>query len=448
MLGAPWVHGAHGARPRGAGRVIIVGAGMAGLGAARTLNDQYGFSAPNQVILLEGRDRIGGRIHTSRTLTTPVELGAAWIHGAQGNPITAIANAAGLETHKTDYGSINVFAQDGHAFSDADYDRVEDNAWAPKLQQALTWAESRDTDPSLAASLSAVQYGSGLSVRDRQLLDWIRFWDIELDLTCNDSSLSGWWYDSDLEFSGADLLIPSGYDQIVNHVATGLDIRMGHVVDRIEWSTTGVVVKTNRGSFEAEHCICTLPLGVLKSPRVVFSPRLPSGIQGAIGRLGFGRAFKMALKFPKLYWDADEHFFGVVGATRPQSIEMLNMTSYTQQPMLLIEANQDLAATLESATETEAVSRVMLDVRRAFGASVAEPTAVVRTNWGSSPFTRGSYSYMAVGSSPQDQQALAAGAGTGARLVFAGEHCSWQYPGTVHGAWLSGLAAAARVNTG
>lgn len=120
-------------------------------------------------------------------------------------------------------------------------------------------------------------------------------------------------------------------------------------------------------------------------------------------------AFKIALKFPKVFWDRDEHFFGVIGASRPESVELLNMARYTEQPILLLEAIQHLAATLESASETEAVSRVMKDISAAFGASVPEPTAVVRNDWGASPFTRGSYSYWAVGSSDKDQRALAVG---------------------------------------
>lgn len=428
------------------GRVLVLGAGISGLAAARSLVDRYGGSAPGQVVILEGRDRIGGRIATDTSLGTPVDIGAVWIHGARRNPIAELAAQAGITTDVTDYESLRLFDTDGAEVAATDYARLEADVYTPALLQARAWADARDSDPSLAQALAAVNPDAGLSAAERRILDWLWFWSIELDLTAELSQLSAWWWDSDRALKGPDVLFPSGYGQVVEAVAADLDVRTGHVVQAIDTSGDTVVVTSDQGIFEAERCICTLPLGVLKTGAVDFTPALPAAVQGAIDALGFGRAFKMALRFDSFFWDVGAHFFGTIAAPPDQCLEFLNVGRYTGAPILLAEANQGFAATLEGMEEADAVARVMLDLRRVFGPATPDPVAVVRSDWGANPFTRGSYSYQAPGSSPRDRKAFTRGIDR--RLFFAGEHTSRKYPGTVHGAWLSGLVAARRARRG
>ncbi len=84
-------------------RVIVIGAGISGLAAARRLADRYRFTKPGQLIVLEARNRIGGRIETDRDLGFPVDEGAVWIHGASRNPLRKLAEAAGAQLETTDY---------------------------------------------------------------------------------------------------------------------------------------------------------------------------------------------------------------------------------------------------------------------------------------------------------------------------------------------------------
>ena len=86
------------------GQVVVIGAGMAGLAAARQLAD-----AGVDVTVLEARERIGGRMWTDTSLGMPIDLGAAWIHGTKGNPLVALANQAGAATVETDWDDIVVF---------------------------------------------------------------------------------------------------------------------------------------------------------------------------------------------------------------------------------------------------------------------------------------------------------------------------------------------------
>jgi monoamine oxidase len=428
------------------GRVLVLGAGISGLAAARTLVDRYGGSAPGQVVVLEGRDRIGGRIATDTTLGTPVDMGAVWIHGTRRNPIASLAAEAGIATDETDYESLRLFDTDGAEVAGADYARLEADVYTSALRQARSWANARDNDPSLAQALAAVNADAGLSAAERRVLDWLWFWNIELDLTAELSQLSGWWWDGDRALKGPDVLFPSGYRQVVDHVAAGLDIRTGHTIEAVDTSGEGVVVTTDQGVFEADRCICTLPLGVLQAGAVEFTPALATGVQDAIDALGFGRAFKMALRFPSMFWDAGAHYYGTIAAPPAQCLEFLNVGRYTGAPILLMEANQGFAANLEAMNEVDAVARVMQDVRRIFGPSAPDPVSVVRSAWGSDPFTRGSYSYYAPGSSPRDRKPFARGIDR--KLFFAGEHTSKKYPATVHGAWLSGLSAARQARRG
>ena len=130
-----------------ADKVIIIGAGIAGLSAARLLTD-----AGYQVTILEGRDRIGGRLHTSHKWPDlPIDLGASWIHGTQGNPMTALAAEAKAETVATSYDSSKVHIDPGYSALGLD---DLNSKWAEaEVERAMAWAEKREKDVSLLAAL-------------------------------------------------------------------------------------------------------------------------------------------------------------------------------------------------------------------------------------------------------------------------------------------------------
>jgi len=146
--------------------VVIVGAGVAGLRAAQVLQQ-----SGRRVLLLEARNRIGGRIWTEHRDGQPFDLGASWIHGARGNPITAIADQLGATLVPTDYRDLKRFDAGGQPLS-ADLDRRVEELLERYFEQARKYAEGQKRDLSLQAALEFVLRASPLSAQDLRLLNY------------------------------------------------------------------------------------------------------------------------------------------------------------------------------------------------------------------------------------------------------------------------------------
>jgi monoamine oxidase len=424
-------------------KVIVIGAGISGLAAARRLVDEYGYRGAGQVIVLEARNRVGGRINTSHALGSPVDLGATWIHGVQGNPLTKLANGFNLARTPTDYDSEVVFDADGRRISDADLSRVF-SRYEDLFDQALDYRdEELDEDQSLAATLADLGAEDGLSTRDRRILRWQFYTEVELDFTLGLSELSSFELDEDEEYPGQDELFPGGYGQIPDRLAAGLDVRLGQVVRTVETRSRSVRVTTDKGVFEAQRCVVTLPLGALKAGGVTFSPQLPAALRGATNRLGFGAVHRLALKFPRVFWDPGVQFLGYASEDGTRSAEFNDASRYSGQPILTLNTCLGFSRTVESQGVAGATATAMEMLRKMYGSSIPGPVGAVASDWNSSPFTKGSYTYWPVGSSSDDNDVFTHP--VRGRLFFAGEHTSGIYPGTVHGAYLSGRDAARRV---
>lgn len=264
-------------------RIVVVGAGMAGIVAARTLVD-----AGVEVTVLEARDRIGGRVFTDDSLGTPLDLGASWIHGVRGNPITAIADAAGIERLPSDYESWV----------------VRDDA-------------GRVVEP------------------DDLPADYLEVVEIENEYAADVDQLAPGFDDEDQGLAGGDVVFPGGYTQVVDRVAAGLDIRTGEVVTRVATGSGSITVSSASGDTVADAVVVTLPLGVLQAGSVEFVPPLPSAKLAAIERLGMGHLSKLYLRFPEVAWDPDVEFIGHLGPERGLFPFWVNMVPVTGEPILM-----------------------------------------------------------------------------------------------------------------
>lgn len=407
--------------------VIIIGAGIAGLAAARTLADEG-----MRVVVLEAANRIGGRIHTDRSLGLPVEVGAGWIHGPQGNPISDLARQAGQDTFVTDDESFELFTSDGSYIGD---DALEDGIEQLEAAAAII-DEELDEDRSLEAALRG--YAPG--VVDDPLTRWMLSAYTEFSTGGPLADLSGLYYDEDDVFPGADVILPDGYDAILPPLAAGLDIRLRHRVNAITHSETGVIISTTQGDFTARAAICTLPLGVLKAGGVTFDPPLPSAHRQAIDRIGVGNVTKFALRFDRPFWQEDIQYFGVMTDPPGRWNYVLNTLTHSPVPMLMAVSLGDYAAQVEAMDDQAALADVMQVLRGVMGSGIPEPSGHLMSRWSRDPLAQGAYSFASVGSAPDDFAHLAQPVGE--TLFFAGEHTDFAYHGTVHGAYLSGIKAA------
>ncbi len=403
--------------------VVVVGAGMAGLAAARRLADEG-----VRITVLEARERIGGRVRTDATLGVPIDLGAAWIHGTDGNPLVGLAAEAGAETVPMDFNDVRLLDADGPVDAEAVEAALVFCATAIERMEAL----SGDADDT--ASLADVL--PGVADLDDALIAWAVRSIVVTDYAADPAQLSLAWFGYGGEFAGPNLIFPGGYAQLVRHLARGLTVRLGTEVTRIAYDSAQVHVATSLGPVVADRVIVTVPLGVLKAEAIEFDPPLPGAKRAAIERLGFGLVNKVVLKFDEPFWPESSSMFGLVGEGLPVN-DLVNGLVFAGVPLLVGLRGGDAARTREALSDRDAVAEVVA----ALGAP--EPTGAVITRWAADPYARGSYSFLAVGSSPDDQRALAAPVGE--RLMFAGEATDPEFSATVHGAYLSGVREARRI---
>ena len=418
--------------------VIVIGAGISGLAAARHLTD-HGWD----VLVLEARDRIGGRIWTGqRWADCPSDLGASWIHGITDNPIAALAAKAKAKTVVTDPDSTAYYLPDGKAATNAQVQAI--NGWAAKTASAISkYQNNQDRDASLRSVVEQAVRWSSLSDYDKALLGY-DLNDYEHEYSGSVDRMSVQEFDSDADLKGKDVLFPAGYHQITDLVAAGLSIRTGQVVKRIDWNSGGVTVTTDKGTFQADQAVVTLPLGVLQSGVVTFGPGLPAAKLAAIGGLGMGVLNKCYLRFPTTFW-ADSDWLGYVPAVDKygQWAQWINITRPTGKPVLLGFNAADFGRAIEAWSDTQIVDSAMATLRTIYGSGIPAPLDYQITRWASDPYALGSYSYHPIGSTPAMRDELAAS--IDGLLYFAGEATSRPSFATVHGAYDSGIRAAKEV---
>lgn len=426
--------------------VLIIGAGMSGVAAGRTLQDA-GF----QVKILEGRERIGGRTWTDSSLGPDIDFGGAWIHGPHGNPLTALAKRFGLTWKWTDFKNLLgqstlPFDSDGRPIDVAAYTEgihAYDGAVAYAYSSLLT---DNRTDPSLSV---ADVYAEGLPLpalsHDAQLgykyASEVRAtWE-------NAAGLDeiGWFVEKYVKLPGGDnLACGGGFRTLVTGLAEGLEIAYETVVEGITYRPDGVTLATNRGEMTADLCVVTVPLGVLKSDLITFDPPLPAEKRGAIERIGFGNYEKIALKFPHIFWPKEPHRLNYISdATPPLFSAWLNYAHYANEPVLVAYHGGPSAVATNEMDDEELITGCMETLRKMFGPDIPDPLTYKRTGWSTDPFSQGSYSFTKVGQRPEDRQRVAAPLSD--TLYFAGEATHPTFSGTVHGAYETGIRAAQEI---
>ncbi|KAL3732018.1 hypothetical protein ACJRO7_028805 [Eucalyptus globulus] len=434
--------------------VIIVGAGLAGLAAARHLL-RVGF----KVTVLEGRKRAGGRVYTKKMeggnkLSAAADLGGSVLTGTLGNPLGIVARQLGHPLHKV-RDKCPLYRVDGKPV-DPDIDMKVETAFNRLLDKASRLRQSMgevSMDVSLGSALETFRpvYGDAENAEEMNLFNWhlanLEYANAGL---LSKLSLAFWDQDDPYDMGGDHCFLHGGNGRLVQALAENVPILYERTVHTIRYGNDGVQVMAGSQVFEGDMALCTVPLGVLKSGSIKFIPELPQRKLDGIKRLGFGLLNKVAMLFPHVFWGTDLDTFGHLKDDPSRRGEFFLFYSYATVaggPLLIALVAGEAAHKFESMSPTDAVTRVLQILKGIYepqGIKVPDPVQTVCTRWGGDPLSLGSYSNVAVGASGDDYDILAESVGDG-RLFFAGEATTRRYPATMHGAFLTGLREAANM---
>ncbi len=421
--------------------VIVVGAGISGIAAAQELQ-----AAGLDVLVLEARNHIGGRTHTSFFPNHPsigVDLGAAWIQETNNNPLIPLAEKYGARNQVCDYDSADYFdcsppfqAPPLHPMDSAPLDDLED-----QIYKQIKEARKNNKEMSLAEGLEP--WIATFSQKQQAEIWYILASDIEQEYGADCSKLSLLHYDDDDTFGGGNNLMIDGYQPLINGLAASLlqddRIQLEHFVTQITHSDSGVQVTANGTTYSADYVICTVPLGVIQHDTIQFTPPLTEEKREAVNRLKMGLLDKAVLLFPSVFWDSSKNLIDRIPPAEGEWVENIDYFPFSGRPML-VAFNADSAASkyIETQSDDEVIQSVMDSLRAIYGDGIPNPVDWVITRWGEDPFSYGSYSYLPTFATIDDFDTMAKSQG---RLYFAGEATS-RYFATAHGAYLSGLKAA------
>ena len=411
--------------------VLIIGAGISGLAAAKKLKDK-GFT----VIVLEAQEKIGGRLRTDRSMGIAFDEGASWIHGPNGNPITKLASQAGANTYLTDDNNLDVFDNNGTAYSDAFLDRQY-----TKFENALNAVRRAGTKRQSFQTIFNSLYPTQANNR---LWKYMLSAYLEFDTGGDISKLSSKYFYDDEAFSGKDVIVINGYDKVANLLGQGLDIRLNSRVTEINYNATKSLVKVNENSIEADYVIVSVPLGVLKNNSISFQPSLPTLKLSAIQNIQMGNVNKFLYIWNTPFWDTNIQYIGYTPDTKGKFNYLMNMSKFLPTTNgLMTFAFGDYATVTETMTDAQIISEVMAQLKTIYGNSIPNPTNMLRTKWGQNIYTFGAYSFATNGTTSADFDTLSTEINN--KVFFAGEHTERDYRGTVHGAYLSGIREADKI---
>lgn len=301
----------------GARRVAVIGAGISGLAAAWHLAN-----ANLSIDVFEARDRIGGRVWTTKLGDTPLDMGASWIHGTEGNPLVNLADSIGLDRVRT--GSDGVYRGTG-----------------------------------------------GRKQSERAMPDWLDdIVEIQNEFGTAKQNLNLRAYADDSDYDGDDEIFPRGYSAILAALIGRYSVLLNHSVYAIDHNMDQIVVHHDNGQSDYDAVIVTLPLGVLKAGTVRFSPELPKRKKQAIRRLGMGVLDKLYLRFDRVFWDKDASWIALSDTDLPagQFNGWFNIAKYIDEPVLLAFNAGDAAIDLSNLSDLELLDRAQSVLSRNYPA--------------------------------------------------------------------------------
>lgn len=450
---------------------LVIGAGMAGLAAARELR-RLGAS----VTVLEARDRIGGRILTDRSLCgLPVEAGAEFIHGVHAAtwPDAAAASLASRPCSNT----VRAMFDIGQGARWLPVTLAHPAVWPTftilrRIAGAAREAASGSARPAAASGraaadarrdMSAAEFVDRAGYRGRARTMAAMVLTAHLPGSLDEIGIRGLVEDGVLKLeTGRNRRITDGYDRLVEHIARELPVEHGYVVEEVAWGADGVRARAADGrTCEARVAICTLPVGTLQSGSLRFMPDLPESKREALAAMTMGPVSKLMLRFEErfwpgrldtlacgpgpvtLYWPVLRGVKGDFG--RGGRGDGVSRSPVEPPPVLTAYLTGPKAAADGLRSDDEALATVVAHLRRLFPRSTPRVSAYRRVDWAGDPFCRGGYTFLRPGGSGARSRLAAADTGA---LLWAGDATATDgIAATVEGAFTSGLRAAREAAT-
>ncbi len=426
--------------------ILIIGAGAAGIAAARTLQD-----AGHHPLILEARDRIGGRVFTRYDFAEfPVELGGEFIHGESTITRTWLREAGlsdipiprytNLWWANPDIGITKALPPDQLPADERRIVLAILAAWRALLDKADAY---RDHDRSLASYL----YEIGMDAKA------IHIADILLAQTCcapvGDLSCQDLIREMQVDHAGKDeFRIREGYFALFDHLLRGINVVLNTRITKIQHSGAKVIAYAADGTiYTADHCIVTLPVSVLQAGGIMFDPPLSDRKQHAIAAFKTERATKLIYRFRERVWDQSLIFLAHPGlATRWWTPSYGREKDGINDAVISAFVTVTPAARIDEMSEPAALAHGLGELAALLGDGCTQArleslvTDAMRVSWGDDPFARGGYAYIPVGKA---SARIDLAAPEGDHLFFAGEATAHDTnPQTVHGAFESGIRAA------
>jgi len=438
-------------------KIVVIGAGISGLAAAYTLKN-----AGYEVIILEARDRIGGRIKTIDFNGFKMDTGASWIHGTTNNPLYAFTKEKNIRTIATYDDPSYLYDFDGSLITVEDWKEVEKNL-------EFLWNKAYDSlDKSLEELSQLVEPELNLSDRMKRLYYGSIRSEYELPYAEDGNDLSSMILVSNDAFPGNDVIFPNGMDGVINALAARLDIRLNSFVTKISYDSDSVEIfytepsnigekrschachynedaslLSNDKSIKADIVVVTLPLGMLKHNVVRFVPELPSNKVEAINKVSIGTLNKVFLYFEKSFWPDDGYFFEYFKDDYRNMMLFESFSTIGNKNVLLAFLAGKQAREIENMDTNTVQDLVINELKSMFGNSISEPKDICKTSWHTDPFALGAYPHIQPGSNLSYCNRIAEPIDN--RVFFAGDSTTSEYLATAHGAYISGISAANKI---
>ncbi len=417
--------------------VVVIGAGASGIAASEKL-----LATGFKVILIEARDRMGGRASTRLVGSIPFDAGASWLTESQVNYLRTTADSSGVKLYPTDfnralvqYKGVNV-PVDLTEFITA----VERRLTLPYMKLHIReFFGFRKTLPSMASILNPLlkKYGAEAAyAREIMIANEATNLDrtsIATLLRGNDSTGD----DGHDPLPTDDVMINGGMQAFIISLAKKVKPSLGEAVEAIIRTEIGVNVQTTRRRINADAVIVTVPLGLLKAGTIQFDPGLPIEHKAAIDRLGFGILKKTCLVYPDSNWTKENHLVGLYDS--PYFNFIVNVAAIAGQPMIMALSAGDKQIAADSLSIEELATELHANIRATLGSDIPDPIDYSTTDWGNDPYALGAYSHSSLDTLGNEAEILhrpIAG-----RILLAGEALS-DRNGYVDGAWSDGQRAA------